>query len=315
MLKKAARLLAVLMLLLLAAGCDNNAGAQSGAPYYSFTDDAGVVITLKSRPKKTAVLFSSYADAYVGAGGNVFITVGESVERGIMPADTRLVDGGAGKTIDTEALIAYEPDFVICSADIAAQAKAAKLLNSVGIPAAQFHVESFDNYLNMLKILTDITGNSKAYTDNGLNVKENIDKIIESANGTPQKRILFIRSGSGYSSAKAKRAGDHFACQMLDELGAYNIADNAPVLLDGLSIEHILEQNPDYIFITTMGDESAARAYMDSVLQQKAWQQLDAVKNQNYSYLPKDLFQFKPNSRWDEAYEYLWNILNGDSKS
>ena len=98
---------------------------------------------------------------------------------------------------------------------------------------------------------------------------------------------------------------------MLSELGAYNIADDAPVLLDGLSIEHILEQNPDYIFIATMGDESAARAYMDSVLAQRAWQQLDAVKEGRYTYLPKDLFQFKPNSRWDEAYQYLKDVLYG----
>ena len=43
------------------------------------------------------------------------------------------------------------------------------------------------------------------------------------------------------------------------ELGTYNIAENAPVLLDGLSQEEILMENPDYIFISTMGKEEAAR--------------------------------------------------------
>lgn len=27
------------------------------------------------------------------------------------------------------------------------------------------------------------------------------------------------------------------------------------------------------------------------------------------SYLPKELFQFKPNARWDEAYRYLAQLL------
>lgn len=96
---------------------------------------------------------------------------------------------------------------------------------------------------------------------------------------------------------------------MLDELGTYNIAENAPVLLDGLSLEEILLENPDYIFISTMGDEAAARAYMDGLLRGDAWRHLDAVREGNYTYLPKDLFQFKPNKRWGEAYRYLADLL------
>ena len=311
MLKRLAGAVISAAVILSLSACSSGQEKVSG-PYYSFTDAAGVSIVLESKPQRVGVLFSSYAEAYCEAGGQIYVTVGESVERGIADSDVLLVDSGAGKTIDTEALISFEPDFVICSADIKAQADAAALLNSAGIPAAQFHVESFDDYLNMLKILTDITGDSAAYQNNGLDVKKNIDRILSEAESYDNtQRVLFIRSGSGYSSAKAKRGDDHFACRMLSELGAYNIADDAPVLLDGLSIEHILEQNPDYIFIATMGDESAARAYMDSVLAQRAWQQLDAVKEGRYTYLPKDLFQFKPNSRWDEAYQYLKDVLYG----
>ena len=58
-----------------------------------------------------------------------------------------------------------------------------------------------------------------------------------------------------------------------------------------------------------MGDETAAKAYMDSVLQEDAWAHLDAVQAGDYAYLPKDLFQFKPNSRWAEAYQYLFDLL------
>ena len=91
-------------------------------------------------------------------------------------------------------------------------------------------------------------------------------------------------------------------------MGTYNIAENAPILLDGLSIEEIVMEDPDYIFITTMGKEDAAKEYMNSVLEQETWQSLSAVQKGNYVYLPKDLFQFKPNAKWAEAYEYLINI-------
>ena len=81
-------------------------------------------------------------------------------------------------------------------------------------------------------------------------------------------------------------------------------------MLDGLSFEEILNQDPDYIFISTMGDPEAAFSYMDSLLQKPQWQALSAVQNGRVFYLPKELFQFKPNARWDEAYAYLIGLLN-----
>lgn len=135
-------------------------------------------------------------------------------------------------------------------------------------------------------------------------------ETVESAEEQPD--ILFIRAGSKYSATKAKTAAENFVCAMLRELGTYNIAENAPVLLDGLSLEEILLADPDYIFISTMGDEAAARAYMDEVLAGEAWQSLTAIREGRWTYLPKELFQFKPNARWDEAYAYLAALLRGE---
>lgn len=278
--------------------------------YYSFEDDLGNDIVLYWKPTQVAVLFSSFAEVWELAGGKTSVTVGESVERGFADHSAVLVDEGAGKTINTESLVAAGPDFVICSADIPAQTEAAELLNDVGIPAACFHVDTFEEYLNMLKVCTDITGDKEAYQKNGKEVAERIDNMIGALSGDPkEKNILFIRAGSSASATKAKTAEDHFAAAMLKQLGTYNIAENAPVLLDGLSIEEIITADPDFIFIATMGKEEAAMTYMDSVLSELAWQSLTAVRQGDYCYLPKDLFQFKPNAKWDEAYQYLIDLI------
>lgn len=278
--------------------------------FCSFTDSVGNQVKLAEKPEKTAVLFSSFADIWVTAGGSVDITVGESVERGFADDTAILVDGSAGKSIDLEKLIDSEPDLVICSADIEAQAQSAQMLKDAGIPCAQFRVESFDDYLKMLKICTDITGDTDAYKTYGTDVQVRINEALENMpKETEQKKILFIRSGSGESSAKAKTYKDHFAAAMLKEMGTYNIAENAPVLLDGLSIEEIMTEDPDVIFIATMGKEEAAKEYMDSVIASTPWQSLTAVKEGRCYYLPKDLFQFKPNSKWDKAYQHLSELL------
>lgn len=281
--------------------------------FYQFTDSTGTKITLTKEPETVAVLFSSYAEIWTLAGGEVDITVGEAIERGFVEDTVLIVDSGAGKTIDNERLISYKPDFVICSSDITAHKETAQLLqniDSLDIPCAQFQVDCFDDYLSMLKICTDITGNTQAYETYGTQIAESIGSILSKVTTAQKpKEILFIRSGSSNSSAKAKNASQHFAAKMLEDLGCYNIADNAKILLDGLSLEEILKENPDCIFISTMGDEIAAKTYMDGVFSQPTWQALTAISEEHYFYLPKDLFQFKPNARWNEAYLYLAQLL------
>lgn len=311
---KSAKLISLVtaaMLVLSLAACSSGSDADTNTGgYITFTDHTGKEITLQQKPQRVAVLFSSFADIWVTAGGSVDITVGETVERGFAKDTAILVDSGAGKSINTELLVASRPDFVICSADIPAQQEASELLCTAGIPCASFRVESFEEYLSVLKICTDITENPQAFEDYGTAVQSNITQLMDSAKqSAEQKNILFIRAGSGASVTKAKTAEDHFAAAMLKELGTYNIAENAPILLDGLSLEEIITENPQYIFISTMGDEEAAKSYVEAVFSQPEWQVLDAVKNGSYVFLPKDLFQYKPNSRWDTAYSYLIEVL------
>lgn len=278
-------------------------------PYLTFSDDLGREVILAEKPTRVAVLFSSYVEIWTVAGGTAAVTVGESVERGLVDPGTLLVDSGAGKSINRELLLSYRPDFVIASADIDAQRTCAEILQAAEIPIAYFRVDSFDDYLRMLDVCTRITGKRDAYEIYGAAVSKRIEGICSLASAKEPPKILFIRAGS--EIAKAKASGDHFVCDMLADLNTQNIADSAPILLDGLSIEEILVQDPDYIFVSAMGDESAAIANIEEMFSTEAWRALRAVREQRYYFLPKDRFQYKPNQRWGDAYDYLKEILYG----
>lgn len=305
------RFLALFLCTLLLCGC--GAQPEPAQDAITFTDDTGTEVRLSESPRKVAVLLSSLADLWVTAGGSVDITVGESVERGFADVDVILVDDGAGKTINLEALIAAEPDFVLYSSDIAGQLECADALRAAGIPAAGFAVETFEDYLELLAICTEILDTPENYQTYGVQVKQRVDAMIAVAQAQEnQPDILFVRAGSSAKVTKAKTAENHFVCGMLKELGTYNIAERAPILLDGLSTEEILLSDPDYILFTTMGDEAAGAAYMRSLVEDPVWQSMTAVKEDRVYPLPKELFQYKPNSRWDEAYAYLIELLYGD---
>lgn len=306
------RWLPLVLCVLLLSACAPRAAQSPEAPY-TFTDDLGLPVTLSKKPETVAVLTSSLADLWITAGGQVDITVGETAERGFAGPDAVLVDDGAGKTINLELLIASEPDFVLYSAELSGQVACADALHDAGIPAAGFQVDTFSDYLKLLKICTDILETPEAYEAHGTNLQKRVEELTALAQDqqdTPS--ILFVRAGSSAKYTKAKNAQNHFVCVMLQELGVHNIADDAPILLDGLSTEQILLCDPDAVLFTTMGDESAGTAYMDSLFSDPVYQTLSAVKNGAVYQLPKDLFQYKPNARWDEAYAYLIDLLYGD---
>lgn len=300
------------LLLILICGCilSGCAGERTQTGTYTFTDSTDQAVTLDEDPQNVAVLFSSLADIWVTAGGSVDITVGETIERGFAGENTILVDAGAGKTIDLELLIASEPDLVIYSPDIAGQAECAETLRRAGIPAAGFRVDTFDEYLAVLKICTELTGQPERYETYGTQVALRVEEQIALAREeTEQPSLLFVRAGSSARYTKAKTAENHFVCRMLQDLGTVNIADSAPVLLDGLSIEEIVLADPDVILFTTMGEEESGMAYMQSLISDPVWQTLTAVREGRVYQLPKELFQYKPNARWDEAYAYLIRLV------
>ncbi len=302
----------VVLVILISGTVETNRQPSDSGTYLTFTDSESNIIELSHKPQKTAVLFSSLAECWLEAGGEIYATVGETTQRGFAREDTELVDTGAGKTIDKEKLVMLKPDFVIASADIPAHREVASFLKKAGIPVALMRMDTFEDYLVILKVLAKITDNSENYKKYGENAQLQIEKIISEKKRTDGPKVLFIRSGSSANSAKAKKADDNFAAKILEDLGCVNIADRAEVLLDGLSAEEILRENPDYIFVSVMGDYENSKAYMENLLRTKEYAELDAVKNKKVYFLPKELFQYKPCGRWAESYRYISSILNNE---
>ena len=96
---------------------------------------------------------------------------------------------------------------------------------------------------------------------------------------------------------------------MLNDLGCKNIADGGVLPSDALSMEAIIALQPDMIFFSTMGDEHKAKETIATMLESETWRTLTAVKEGCVHILPKDLFHYKPNARFADAYRYLATCL------
>ncbi len=295
----------LLILLFVLCGCAEN--TVSGDTV-TFTDSLNRTVTVRKAPEKVATLIGSFADIWVLSGGEIVATTEEAWEDFNLEIDA--VNLGNAHSQSAEKLISVSPDFVIASAKTASNLEMRELLEKLNIPVAYFDVGNFDDYLRMLEICTDITGRKDLYVKNGLELKEKIDTVKQNFSlPEEEKKVLLIRTSS--TSVKAKGSKGTVLGEMLSDLGLINIADNDKTLLDNLSLESILNENPYRIFVVPMGDDGkqAEENFKKVVMGNPVWSTLDAVKNDRVHFMDKTLFNLKPNGRWDEAYEELVKVF------
>ncbi len=278
----------------------------------TFQDDLGKTITLK-RPKRVAALLGSFADLWILSGGDIVASADDAWNDFKLPLEEDVVNLGQTKELSLEKLFFAEPDFILASTNTRVDREWEETLEKAQIPTAYFDVSDFEDYLRVLNICTNITGREDLYEKNGSLVEEQVNTVLEKnkerLEKEEQKKVLYLRVSA--SSIRAKNSKDNVLGEMLKDLGCINIADSDESLLENLSVEHILTEDPDYIFWVQVGDkkEAAEKALEEFVKKNPLWNQLTAVKENKVFFMEKNLYNLKPNARWGEAYEQLEQIL------
>lgn len=276
---------------------------------HTFTDDLGREVVVDS-PQRVAALTGSFADIWCLAGGEESLVAAAhdtwtSFDLGLSGDVTDL---GGIKEPNLELLLAAQPDLVLASSNTAAQVELAQTFETLGLTVAYFNVTNVEEYLHMLEICTDLTGAEENYHLHGLDLMERVEAARARTDGS-KPTVLYVRATG--SSCKVKNSRDTVLGEMLADLGCVNIADSASGLLEELSLEVILREDPDHIFVVLQGaDPTAAAEILDrTLLSNPAWQSLTAVREGRYHVMDHKLYNLKPNGRWAEAYETLADIL------
>lgn len=308
----------ILICVLVLSGCapagtgsssPSSASASGESELITFTDDLGRTVSL-SKPERVACLIGSFADLWCLAGGKDALVAAAddtwtSFDLGLGEDVANL---GAVKEPNVELLLQSKPDLVIASSNTDAQVALLDTLEGMGLTVAYFKVSSFQDYLNMLDICTQLTGRTDCYEQYGQALQDQVDAAKAKCAGL-SPTVLYVRATG--SSCKVKNSQDTVLGEMLADLGCVNIADSSESLLEQLSLEVILDQDPDFIFAILQGSDptDAQRTLDETLLSNPAWQSLTAVKEGRFFVLDDQLYNLKPNARWGDAYEQLADLL------
>ncbi len=304
---------AVLLAVLLAAGgCGAPAAPESapaGEETVSFTDSLGQEFTLP-RPRRVVALIGSFADIWLLAGGedSLAATANDAWESYGLELGEGVSSIGSGMKPSAELVLAARPDFILASSISSSNLELQETFRQSGIPAAYFDVASFDDYLELLELCARLTGCPERYELYGAQVKARADAALARQDGSAPTVLAIQVSGR---SCVVKGSGGNVLGELLSALGCVNIADREGALLEDLSLEAIIQADPDYIFAVHHGtDTAAAQENLEaSLLSNPAWAGLRAVREGRFYTMDRRLFSLKPNALWGEAYETLADIL------
>ena len=302
------RLSAIFLVLCLLLSACGGAGENVSETAVTFKDDLGRGVTV-DRPQRVAALLGSYAQIWMLSGGTVCATADDAWEDLDLDLGDEVVNLGNTKQLSLELLLSAQPDLILASTNTRQNLEWRETLEAAGIPVAYFDVSDFDGYLRLLKLSTDINGRPDLYEQNGLAVQAQIDAVLAKREGEPSPTVLCMRASA--SAITVKNSRDNVLGEMLHTLGCVNIADSNDALLEDLSLEYILQADPDFIFIVQRGDDTEGmREHVARTLESDpAWSRLTAVREGRVYFMDKNLYNLKPNHRWGEAYEKLEEIL------
>ena len=280
----------------------------------TFTDALGATVILEDIPERVVSLLGSYGDIWLQAGG----TLAGATEDAVIESGLALGGGieiiGSDKNPNLELILALDPDFAILSADTSRHVAARASLEAAGIPCGYFSVLTYQDYMDVLDLFTDITGRKDLYDAQKESVENAVESVVAGAKMHPEygkHTALLLRAY--VTSIRAKDSKSTVAGPILKDMGLVNIADGSMGLLENLSMESIIAMDPEYIFVVFMGldKEGAERKLSETLLSNPAWNTLSAVKNGKYIVLDHRLFHYRPNARWAEAYRYIGELIYG----
>ena len=294
-------------LLLTACGAPAAENPQTGSAYATVTDDNGRTVTFDKKPERIVVTSASFLEPLYAVGGSV---VGRPESKTKVPPEAKEVPRiGRVYQIDAEKVIALKPDLVILNKGM--NEKLVETLAANNIKTLVIDMKSYEDVKREIGIFAALTGEK----EKGEALVQKMDADIDAVRTSiPQekKRVAIIHStGQGLSV----QLDGSIAGNIANILGWENTAAGMPALDKNpdaapYSMETLVAQNPDIIFVTSMGEEAEIRASMEAMFAESpAWQSVGAIRDGRVYYLPQELFLFSPGIEYPKAVQYMARLV------
>ena len=135
-------------------------------------------------------------------------------------------------------------------------------------------------------------------------IKEVENKVNSNKKSDDKILVLFGAPGSVMVATDKSYIGN-----LVELAGGNNIFSNATSSFTQINLEEIIKLNPDKILVMTHAVPEAAKKSVEEELSKDLWKNVNAVKNNDITYLENGYFGMSANLQIVEAVEKLGDIL------
>ena len=305
--KKIFMLLLLLLQIMTLSGCGSQNTKETTADsnvFLTITDDAGRKVVLKNKPERVVSLSPSFLGMIEAVDGKV---IGRATSKvGTIPESMKdAQEVGFTYNIDVERVVALKPDCVLALKG--QHDKFISLLESNNIPVIEIDVRTYKEVQSALKLIGKVYGVQQKGEQAAEKLDNEISKISEKI-PKDEKKIVILHASAKNVTVELDGTIAGSAAKLL---GFKNVAAGSTPLSGDpdktpYSLEELVKNNPDLIFITSMGTDAAIENRLRSDVQSNpAWNSLQAVRENKIIFLPEQLFLINPGVQYPKAVEYM----------
>lgn len=269
------------------------------------TDLSGQKIEFETAPESIATLSSGDLDILLQLDANV---IGRPSSNGPVAKELEAIEViGNPHQPNFEKIAEVHPSVLVAGM---AFKQHADNMERQGTKVVYTQANSIEDIQNTIRLFGKILQKEDEAEELNETITDNIEKVGVSTVDAVKTLLVYGAPGSYLAALPNSLSGD-----LLEKAGGENIAADFPneekyPQYASLSVEKIIERNPEMVMLITHGGpEGVKAAFEEEMLKNPAWKNLDAVKNGNVVVLPSHLFGTNPGTKIVEALEVMKESL------
>lgn len=285
-------------------------GILTGMPFMahvssrSFIDDTGRRIYLAKTPNRVVSLAPSVTEMLfaIGAGAQV---VGVTQFCDYPPeASQKAKIGYANPNIET--LVALQPDLIVAPQEYLKPDLIGKL-EQLKIPVFILADRMVEDVLAHIQTFGRMLDRSTEATALGMDLRQQIARIKSRTQDAAPVRVLYVLNSEPLITV----GPGSYIDQLIGLAGGINVAAKSAAAYPRLSMEVVLQENPDILLFPVGTAEGISESEQQAW---RKWSTLTAVKRNNLRQIPADLLN-RPGPRIGKALELLADLFHPPAAS
>jgi iron complex transport system substrate-binding protein len=241
-------------------------------------------VTLERRPERVVSLNPATTETIFALGAGARIVAVTSVDN--FPPEVKnlpQVGGFLPLTVSVEAIVAQQPDLVVCDGKL--HRSLVDAMTPLGLTVLALEGITLEQLIDNVRLVGRVMGEEEKGKALAADLAARAEKVRQQGAALPREKrpkVFYLQWDDPLRTA----GPSSFIGQIIQDAGGDNIFADTQAFFPLVNGEEVIRRNPDLILIPT---GAAAEAFKERVSTRPGWAELAAVKAGHVAFINEDV--------------------------